>query len=105
MFFTQSREQDKQLREVENKFRKAPDDINQVAAKKQRITESRFFAIQRKHNRLKKQAVDAQSLVRGGMKERQTFHDAYTRIERQYKQNAKVLKEMLDQITELNDRR
>ena len=93
------------MRSVQAEFRSAPDDINQVASKKQRTTESRLFAVQRKHNKLKKSAHDAQHSVHAGMKERQVFHEAYKRVQAQYSHNATILQDMLNQINEMNEKR
>lgn len=99
------KEQDRQLRQVEKEFRHAPDDINTVALKKQTAIKSRYLAIQRRHDKLKKNAQCSQMGVEQGMMLRQSFREAYARIERQYDQNAGILKRMLAEITTLNEKR
>ncbi|GAU87264.1 hypothetical protein RvY_00144 [Ramazzottius varieornatus] len=96
------RDQDKEMRSVQGEFRYAAD---QVALKKQRTTESRLLAVQRKHNKLKKSAHEAQYSVHNGMKERQVFHEAYKRVQAQYAHNAKILQDMLNQINDMNEKR
>ncbi|XP_055341460.1 uncharacterized protein LOC129590325 isoform X2 [Paramacrobiotus metropolitanus] len=99
------KKQSQRLRKVEQQFRGAPEDVNVVAMKRQKIIQSRYLTIQRKHDRLRKQAQEAQRSVEQGMMLRQSFREAYTRIERQYERNANLLKKMLTEISALNEKR